>query len=136
MARYSRRIGPAGDFELIASRVLVPGMFVQRHYGRGALLICGHVQIVNGSAVGIEAVLEILLDGVAVGPETMAHDLVAGADGMMAFSFLEPVSPGLHRIELFASGVADVGDVVWRRGSSLVVVELPKWDQDNDLITL
>lgn len=136
MARYSRRRGPASDFELTDSLALIPGFVIDRQFGNGTLLISGQLLVLNSTAVAGSVELAVLIDGAQINPVNLRLNYRKDENAVLGFNFLQPVSPGFHSVELQAFGVLPGGDVVVAGGAEFVVVELPEWDTDGDLVTL
>ncbi|KKN15102.1 hypothetical protein LCGC14_0989510 [marine sediment metagenome] len=136
MARYSRRRGPAVDFEMTDVFTLIPGMVIERSYGRGILLITGHVRLKNTTVAVAVANLKLQFDRVFISVQYLVQSVGVNENAVISFSFLQAIDPGVHTIELFALGVVAVGDRVLVGGSELIVIELPAWDQDDDIVTL
>lgn len=136
MARYSRRRGPTANYDMTGSFALVPGMTISRSFGRGTLLVCGHLRFSCIIVAGSLARFQAFLDGAGLGGSFGAITLANNDFRTGGFCILEPILPGLHTIELRVRGDAAAGDLVDAGSAELVVIELPEWDEDDDLITL
>jgi len=134
MARYSRRRGPAADFELTAASLLIPGLTVTRNFGRGTLLYMFSGTVFNGTAGTVNFQAQVLVDETGSGVLNFLDGVAAGLFSLFSFSGIMPVDPGLHTVEVRMFGVAGVGDIVVQDRSVLSVIELPEWDRDDDFI--
>lgn len=133
MPRYSRRLGPAANFELLATPQAVPGLSITRQWDEGELLILARVLILNGTAGTIGISFAILIDGVQIPQDVAQGQITAGNPSAFSDHALIPISGGIHTIHLVCTGSAVAGDVVLANGAILTVIQLPQWDQPDDI---
>ena len=137
MPRYSRVRAPASSFETFTALTLLPGALVQRLFGLGPLFISGYVRFDNSSGLTVSGQVDIRVDGVSIAGGSLP--LTTQETGRsVAVPFVHFVAPqaGVRLIEVFVGGVDNANHTVPLLGCELVVVELPRWDSDDDLITL
>lgn len=136
MARYSRRRGPNSSVELVDAFTVVPEFTITRTYGRGNLLIdfVGCVQNTTGVSVNVIGIF--IIDGVFTPSAGWTQTVLNGSINQMVMRLLESIVPGEHVIQVAFFGSATSGDLLTPGQSELTVLELPAWDQDDDLITL
>lgn len=133
MARYSRRSGPAANFELTAVAQTIPGMTIERFYDDGELLVMATMRYFNGTAgVGI-FLPRILIDGIVYPPVSSREDTPSGFNSTHTFAHIFPITRGRHLIELQGIGSAAAGDHVVFDSAVLTVIQLPLWDRDIDI---
>ena len=137
MPRYSRVRAPASTFETFTALTLLPGALVQRLFGLGPLLVSGYVRFDNSSGLTVSGQVDVRVDGVSIpGGSLPLTTQETGRSAAVPFvHFIEP-SPGVRLIEVFVAGVDTALHTVPLLGCELVVIELPLWDSDDDLITL
>lgn len=136
MARYSRRRGPAADFELTAVAQAIPGFDILRSFGRGTLQFLFSGVFLNAGIGVVTIVGGFLVDGGSLFPVGYSQVFAPGIRGVISFGSLQPIDPGSHLLQVFLIGDAAVGEVVLADRSEFYVVELPEWDRDTDLLTL
>lgn len=133
MPRYSRRVGPAANFELTASFQPIPQLVVSRFFDDGELLIICKSRFLNGTVAVARVIVEITVDGSAIGHSRVVDDVPAADFGTFNPTAFWPISRGEHAIGLQASGVAAVGDLILAGGTVLAVIQLPLWERELDL---
>ena len=136
MARYSRVRGPAANFELTTTLTTVPGLSITRSFGRGTLDISIGCMFVNLVAGPVAFASRLRIDGVAIQAADPLTDLLASTGVHFSQRLLQAVDPGLHTIDFQVSGSASAGDRINADTGELVVIELPEWDDDVNLVIL
>lgn len=133
MARYSRRLGPAANYELIGTATPIPGMSITRDWDDGELLLIARETILNGTGAQIGASFAFRVDGVQVPADVAQGTIPAGVPGTITDAQLITITKGTHTIDMISAGSAAAGDVVLQNGVSFIVIQLPLWDQDADI---
>ena len=136
MARYSRRRGPAVDFPLTDSFQVPTDFAINRLFGQGSLLLLWTGNFFNGT--GAPATLGVIfsVDSVPVrGVPSRTTLLDGGVAEISCVSFV-PISRGIHLLAPIVVGVAAAGGIIQADSAEFIVIELPEWDVDDDLITL
>lgn len=137
MSRWSRIRGPDLDIELTASFVLIPGFSITRTFGLGNLFASYSSVMVNNTAGTATIFLAVFLDGVEILSSRQEHTLPTGSFvGSLSWCDILGFNQGRHTLDLRGSGAAAAGDEMIRDRTTLLVVELPPWDQDDGLIAL
>lgn len=134
MARYSRRRGPVANFALTTTDQLIPGLTVTRAFDNGELLILAHARFDTDSGVTNPNRLSIYINGVQETHPFIEHHVQALQRAMLSLHHIVPTSRGTHTIDLRASSRTPAGDVLIRNTAELVVIQLPRWDQEDDLL--
>lgn len=136
MARYSRRRGPSVDFFLTSGLNPVPGFDVVRHFGRGVLDLRFSGSLSPLGITPINTFFSFLVDGVGVPVIPFQSSIATDTTLVACFSSLEPIEPGFHLVQVAFDLGNGISSVLHQRFSEFIVIELPEWDQDDDLITL
>jgi len=136
MARYSRREGPTAPFEITATLTAIPGISITRYYDEGELLILAQAAIDQEQATTTEYRVDVFVDGVSITSPAHLTQLGATAEETLTRIHLHPVTQGEHTIDLRIRGSGNVGDTVPAGGATLIVLQLPLWDSEADIIAL
>lgn len=134
MARISRRSGPVVDFELTNTLTLIPGFTITRSFDDGELLIAFSSTIDNATGALADSTVQVHIDGQDIGPFTQFENIPNGQRITHAATFIHPIAAGTHTIELRARGMAAVGDTVQDLRTYLTVIQLPRWDAEDDIL--
>lgn len=136
MARMSRVRGPAVAFEMVDSMTTVPGFSITRSFGRGTLDISVQFMVLNlvGSTVG--PTVRLRVDGVATHVTDPSFTILNNTEFWGFLRALISVTPGIHTIDFQILGSTSAGDTVIAGRSELIVIELPDWDDDINLVIL
>ena len=137
MARYSQRLGPAAPFELTASMQTITGLSITRFFDNGELLISYYAQLFNSTVIDPDGFYQVTLDG-AVIPASQLNRVMWGNSTFtdVCKTFLHSISAGVHTLAFQAQGTAAAGETIAANNALLTIVQLPLWDQDDDIITL
>jgi len=133
MARWSQRIGPPTTFELTATPTIIPNLSITRRFDDGELLIFMSVHVDNALAATFERVFDLMIDGVAHPNILASITLPVGFGGGCFNAAIIPIAAGQHTIAIRGTGNAAVGDSLPANFSSLTVIQLPQWDDTQDL---
>lgn len=134
MARISRRRGPTANFELTATPTTLPGFTISRYFDDGELLIAFTITIDNTAASPITPNVNINLDGTSIIPGNFLDTLQAASRRTVSRILLEPITAGVHTIELQVSNGATAGELVLANTAELLVIQLPQWDSATDIL--
>jgi len=135
--RYSRRRGPTANFECALGYQLITGMSITRFWDEGELLISGMASYNQAAGATSQFGLAIVLDAVTVLPQTPpTQTVLLGQTASLALKILQPIAQGQHTIQLWATGLAAAGDVIFAQSAELIVIQLPLWDATTDILTL
>lgn len=134
MARYSSRTGPPADQELVSAGAPLNGMSITRQFDAGELLILAWSRISNNAGAAAVYGLQTQLDGVTIGALGPVLNIPNATLGTVHAAFLVPITEGPHTLSLFMGGQIAAGDVAQQNGSRLIVIQLPLWDSDGDVL--
>lgn len=133
MARYSRRTGPASAFDIPATLTVIPGLTITRNCGAGPLLILATAAFQNSTGFPQITTHQLFLDGVALA-QTLRDITVLNDMGMnLSIATIEPIAAGIHTIDWRVSGAVGAGDTIRANQAELMMIQLPHWDQDDDV---
>lgn len=134
MARYSSRRGPQTDLEIGVGPDPLDRLIVSRFFDAGELLIIAMVEMQNSTGALITASVAIFVDGVEQNITARKITLDNGARGILHAQGLIKINAGEHTIDLRARGSANAGSQIQGDTGTLIVVQLPLWDADSDLL--
>lgn len=136
MARHSRRRGPTADFELGAAFSPIPGLSVTRTWDAGLIYAAAAAAYTNASPGPTNASLRLLIDDTPYPTITAQQFVNNGANATLHFAALISITPGNHTIALQATGAAAAGDTITAGGTEFLLLQLPPWDDELDLVIL
>lgn len=134
--RYSRRRGPPADFELVGLAQLITGFRISRYWDEGELFIGISATVTNTAGGTCRFEFIPRLDSVPFGPITLYTDIPNNTSGRNSATFMQPITQGPHTIELYASGIAAVGDRIIAGSAEFLIIQLGVWDSIDDIINL
>ncbi|MFQ5986640.1 MAG: hypothetical protein ACE5KQ_04720 [Thermoplasmata archaeon] len=112
----------------------IPGLTVTRFFDAGELWASGSFSVFNATGAPSNFEGMILLDGAEVLSNRPSTSVPNNSFGHFSFGLILPISRGVHTIALAARGRAPVGDTVDLNSGVFTVIQLPRWDQEDDLL--
>jgi len=134
--RYSRRRGPAANYDCTAAFTLIPGLTISRYWDEGEILICTRAAIFNNAGGAGLFSISPYLDGVAILPAPPLFNIPNASNANISATLLQALTQGPHTLALYVLGLAPPGDIVLAQNAELIVIQLGVWDSDRDIITL
>lgn len=133
MARISRRTGPTVGFAIPEVFTLIPGLSVTRLFDDGELLILISALPDNGGVSASDFQIRATVDGQALTPGRFSTQLLPGENPTVTGFYLHPINAGIHTINLECLEDVNTGSTILADLSTLIVIQLPTWDQADDL---
>lgn len=135
MARISARQKQNGTLALTGVDQTSPNYTITRHWDAGPLLILGHMEIQFGGASITRFRGNIVLDGVGLYNAGVLMTQPLGGYGTCPLYMPVNIAAGVHTIALSGARDAGADALSWHfHGSSLVVIQLPQWDDETDVL--
>lgn len=134
MARYSFRRGPQTDVDIGVGPDPLSRLTVTRFFDAGELLVIGKVEMQNSSGALTTQSLAIFVDGVEQNITAAKITLDNLARGILYANGLISIDAGDHTIDLRARASANAGTEAQGDTGTLIVIQLPLWDADSDIL--
>lgn len=137
MARYSRVRGPATNFQVPTSPIVIPGISLTRTFGDGTLIIAATVSVISLNPTPMAYNFHPVLDGVRFLDTAFGQwSLEPGQFQAGSWWVLQPISRGQHTLEVHISAGTASTLRVSADGTEFSVIELPEWDRDDFLVSV
>lgn len=135
--RYTRIRGPQNIWTVPSSLTPPPGFSVTRVFGVGPLDLTFSCWYENQSFNANTVLFDFQVDGVNQHPfQSPRHIAQINDDILITLRLLVAPIPGLHTVQPVIRGNGQAGNVLIQGGTEFVLIELPSWDDDAEIITL